>query len=108
MGKYDDYDETDYSITGTNNNLNNTEIVKVEKTVGEQLEELEEIINRMDNCIFDMWKNVIMPYKEDYMNNDVLDKLNGYDVFYNFFIENNEVYKEYQQKLFNLRKKNNL
>lgn len=54
----------------------------------------ENTVQKIDDHIFQMWEQVIVPYMEDVGNNMILDQLDAYDArpFWRFFYEKNPVY----------------
>jgi|AntRauTorckE6833_2_1112554.scaffolds.fasta_scaffold10682_5 hypothetical protein len=69
----------------------------------------EDCILKMEKDIRELWDNVIIPYRNDYNSNYLLDKLtnNDFDKFYEFMIYNNptcimlyENYKKFMNKNF--------
>jgi hypothetical protein len=53
-------------------------------------------LDRLNNDIYVLWRNVILPYISNLTNRNVLTKLSelDYDKFYKFMIEQNEVCKD--------------
>lgn len=70
----------------------------------EEIYILEKKQYKMENDIRELWDNVMVPYMNNY-NNNILSELTDRDYykFYEFMIDNNEVYNEIFYKLEYLR-----
>lgn len=60
----------------------------------------ESTVQKIDDHIFQMWEQIIVPYMEDIGNNVILDQLDSYDArpFWRFFYEKNPVYIHLDEK----------
>lgn len=61
------------------------------KTLNDELNDLEEIKNKMEIDIKSLWEIIVVPYFNNINNSHFLNGLrtNHFDRFYNFFLENN-------------------
>ena len=66
----------------------------LEPDLGADIYKAEQILTRIEKDIRKLWKNVIIPYKQDICRSQILDKLNETDYikFYEFMIQKNETY----------------
>jgi len=68
--------------------------------------ETEMIIEKIENDIYELWQNVIIPYKRDLCRSQILDDIDEYEYgeFLGFMIDNNKTYKKAVKLLDYLKK----
>ena len=76
--------------------MSNVSDANDEPNIIADIQEAEEILQQIEKDIRKLWKEVIIPYKQDQCRAQILDNLTelDYDKFYQFMIQNNETYQK--------------
>lgn len=83
-------------------NSDTDENTEYTRTIVDDIEDINNEINRIENIsIRRAWDSVMLPYLKNYNKRELFKTLteNDYDKFYKFFINNNELYAHYVNRM---------
>ena len=71
------------------------------ENIDDEIEELTEKMDTLEQQINNLWNDIIRPYIDNKNKCQILTEFRecDYDKFYNFFINNNKIYKYHRNRL---------